>query len=72
MVMHQINNKEHSSDQVDDITDNSKDKTMEIEEKPQIKGFKYHKYEELQQTMSVYQDNIIKNQQPVNLNKDKD
>jgi hypothetical protein len=47
MVMHQINNKEHSSDQVDDITDNSKDKTMEIEEKPQIKGFKYHKYEEL-------------------------
>jgi hypothetical protein len=40
MVMHQINNKEHSSGQIDDITDNSRDKTMEIEEKPQIKGFK--------------------------------
>jgi hypothetical protein len=38
--MHQINHIEHSSDQVEDISDNSRDKTMEIEEKPQIKGFK--------------------------------
>lgn len=64
-LMHQINHIEHSSDQVEDISDNSRDKTMEIEEKPQIKGFKQHKYEELQQTMSINKDDIKQDQQSI-------
>ena len=47
-----MNDKEKSSDQQDEMSDNSKDKTMEVDEYPKIKGFK-HKYLELQQTSII-------------------
>ena len=40
--MHQIKENEHNIGQEDDLSDNSRDKTMENEEKPHIKGFKHH------------------------------
>ena len=62
-LMHQIKENEHNIGQEDDLSDNSRDKTMENEEKPHIKGFKHHEYQELQQTMSINQDDLKKDQQ---------
>ncbi len=51
-LMQKMNEKDKSSDQQDEMSDNSKDKTMEVDEYPKIKGFK-HKYLELQQTSII-------------------
>lgn len=59
-LMHQMNNNEQSNDQ----SDNSKDKTMELDEQPKIKGFK-HKYQELQQTMAINNQDLKEIEAPI-------
>lgn len=62
-----MNNNEQSNDQ----SDNSKDKTMEIDEQPKIKGFK-HKYQELQQTMAINNQDLKEIEAPIPQKKDQD